>query len=127
MTDFGHTPYKNVNVGLTEPKEIEHFRVVCGFADISRGGRVREDGISGFENRPSLPFGERAALDPLMVEHERDDRRLIHAVRDGVLALEPDLIDIALDKMPLQLRAQGPIRMWAIGGLPIFICPSQQI
>lgn len=22
MTDFGHTPYKNVNVGLTEPKII---------------------------------------------------------------------------------------------------------
>lgn len=39
---------------------------------------------------------------------------------------KPDLIDIALDEMPLQLRAQGPIRMRAIGGFPIFICPGQQ-
>ena len=82
-------------------KEIEHFRMVCRLADVSGGSRVRENGIPGFENRPCLPFREGAALNPFMVEHERDDRSLVHAIRDAAFALGGGLFDIAADKLPL--------------------------
>ena len=83
--------------------------MICRLADVSVGSRVRENGIPGLENRPCLPFREGAALDPFIIEHKGDERRLVHAVWDAISTLGGGLLDIAADKLPLRFPAQGHI------------------